>query len=101
MTFQPITTIASSHEALIGALDANDVAAIEAAVADLQAAVEALRQSGRPADAEAFRQQLPEAMALNQAARIRVNFLTDAGRRRIAAMAALRGTPSDLTYSRS
>ena len=101
MTFQAIETIASSQEALIGALDANDVAAIEAAVSDLQSAVDALRRSGRPADAEAFRHHLPEAMALNQAARIRVNFLTDGNRRRIAAMAALRGTPSGLTYSRS
>jgi len=98
MTFQPIERIASSQEALIGALDANNLAAIEAAVADLGAAVGDLRRS---ADAEALSEHLPTAMALNQAARVRVNFLTDNNRRRLHAMAAIRGASSGLTYSRS
>ena len=100
MTVQPIAFIASSQEALIDALGANDLAAIEAAVADLHEAVGALRRSDHVADAETLRHHLPTAMALNHAARIRVNFLTDNVRRRLHVVAALRGAPSGLTYSR-
>lgn len=97
MSLEAVTRIASCQEALIGALDANDIAAIEAAVSSLDEAVSGLRRSD---DTAAFRSALPEAMALNQAARIRVNFLTDNNRRRLNALAALRGAPSGLTYSR-
>jgi hypothetical protein len=95
MTGHVLSRIASSQEALIAALDANDVAAIEAAIASLEAAVGQLRRSGQ----SVLREALPEAMALNQAARIRVNFLTDNNRRRLEAVAAIRGAAAGLTYS--
>jgi hypothetical protein len=98
MTAHALDEIASCQEALIGALDANDPAAIEAAAASLDAAVAALRRSGCPLE---LRDALPEALALNQAARIRVNFLTDNNRRRLNAMAAIRGRASGLTYAPS
>ena len=94
MTAGALSKISSSQEALIGALDANDPAAIEAAVESLQWAVRELRG----ADPSALREALPEAMALNQAARVRVNFLTDANRRRQGALAAIRGAATGLTY---
>lgn len=97
MTAHALNEIVSCQEALIGALDSNDPAAIEAAAASLDSAVADLRRLGRPTH---VREALSEALALNQAARVRVNFLTDNNRRRLHAMAALRGTPSGLTYSR-
>jgi hypothetical protein len=96
MTEGALSQIASSQEALIGALDANDLAALEAAVASLESAVGELRRPGQHLLGEA----LSQALARNQAARVRVNFLTDSNRRRLHAMAALRGGPSGLTYSR-
>lgn len=98
MSAHPLSQVSSCQEALIGALDANDLAGIEAAVASLDAAVGALRRSDRPADQILLREALPEAMALNQAARIRVNFLTDNVRRRLDGLAAIRGTATGLTY---
>ena len=97
MTASALQQVVSSQEALIGALDANDAAAIEAAAASLDTAVTELGHSPCP---PSLREALHEALALNQAARIRVNFLTDNVRRRLNAMATLRGAPSGLTYSR-
>jgi hypothetical protein len=94
MTGTALDEVASRQEALVGALDANDPAAIEAAVESLESAVRELRR----ADPAALREALPEAMALNRAARIRVNFLTDANRRRLDALAAIRGAAAGLTY---
>jgi hypothetical protein len=95
MTAHALNEMVSCQEALIGALDANDPAAITAAAASLDAAVIELRRTGVPAD---IRDALPQALALNQAARVRVNFLTDNVRRRLDALAAIRGTASGLTY---
>lgn len=95
MTALAIQDVVSSQEALIDALDANDPAAIEAAAALLDTALGELRRIGSPAE---LGDALPMAMALNQAARVRVNFLTDNNRRQLNAMAAIRGLAAGFTY---
>lgn len=94
-----LDTLATSHEALIRALDGSDLAEIERATTALATAVHAARNSaewdgGNPA----LRERLLSLAALAHAAQIRVNFLTDMIRRRVDAAAALRGKQPQFTY---
>lgn len=98
MSLPILDRLASSHEALIAALDANDLAAIEAATADLAQAVEAARGLDAPADPGQFRERLASLAALAQAAQGRVNFLTDIVGRRIDTLSAMAGRAPTLTY---
>lgn len=97
---RPLTRLEACHVELIGALDRDDVAAIEAAIGEFGNALEAVRASG------AWRQR-PEVLDLvqricnlSEAARIRVNFLTDLNQRRIDALAVARGRPVAAPYGR-
>jgi hypothetical protein len=90
--------LASCHEALIRALDGHDLDAIEDATAALAAAVAATRAGSDLAGAPGLRERLLSLAALAQAAQIRVNFLTDTIRRRVNALAALRGAEPAIPY---
>lgn len=98
MSLIVLDRLAGAHEALIRALDGNDLAAIEAATVALASAVsgagatESLRSE---ADA---RERLHSLATLAVAAQQRVNFLTDRMRGRVAALAALGGQAETLTY---
>ncbi len=98
MSLRILDRLASSHEALIVALDANDLVAIEAATAALADAVEAARDLAPPADPAGFRDRLASLAALAQAAQGRVNFLTDMIGRRIDTVSAMAGRAPALTY---
>ena len=98
MSLQLLDRLASSHEALIVALDANDLAAIEAATADLADAVEAARAMAMPDERAGFRDRLASLAALAQAAQGRVNFLTDMVGRRVDTLSAMAGRAPTLTY---
>lgn len=99
MNIQLLDRLASSHEALIVALDANDLAAIETATADLAAAVEAARAMELPTDPTGLRERLASLAALAQAAQGRVNFLTDMVGRRVDTLSVMAGRAPTLTYS--
>jgi hypothetical protein len=92
-----LDALAKSHEALIRALDGDDLAEIEQATCALAEAVHEARRHewhGAPD----LRERLLSLAALAQAAQIRVNFLTDMIRRRVDAAAALRGAQPQITY---
>ena len=92
-----LDSLATSHEALIRALDGDDLAAIERGTAALAEAVHEARKHdwhGAPD----LKERLLSLAALAQAAQIRVNFLTDMIRRRVDAAAALRGAQPVALY---
>lgn len=92
-----LDTLAKSHEALIRALDGDDLAAIEKATATLAEAIHEARRHDWHS-APDLKERLLSLAALAQAAQIRVNFLTDMIRRRVDAAAALRGAQPQMTY---
>ena len=93
-----LDALASSHEALIRTLDGDDLARIEQATAALAEAVHEARRQEDWAGTPDMKERLLNLAALAQAAQIRVNFLTDTIRRRVNAMAALRGAEPAMTY---
>ena len=93
-----LDALATSHEALIRALDGDDLAEIERATAALAGAVQDARRQQDWADTPDMKERLLSLAALAQAAQIRVNFLTDMIRRRVDAAAALRGAQPVAVY---
>jgi hypothetical protein len=91
-----LDTLATAHEALIRALDGDDLAELERATAALAEAVHAARRHDGWQAAPEMKERLLSLAALAQAAQIRVNFLTDMIRRRVDAAAALRGAQPTL-----
>lgn len=96
MSLAVLDRLASAHEALIRSLDGNDLAAIDAATLGLVGAIAEARSSAVTPE---MKERLLSLAALAQAAQIRVNFLTDTLRRRVAALAALRGAEPAMTYA--
>ena len=92
-----LDTLARSHEALIRALDGDDLGEIEQATASLAEAVHEARRHDWHSTPD-LKERLLSLAALAQAAPIRVNFLTDMIRRRVDAAAALRGAQPQMTY---
>jgi hypothetical protein len=90
--------LTACHEALIRALDGDDLGAIEQATAALAEAVHEARKHDWHT-APDLKERLLNLAALAQAAQIRVNFLTDMIRRRVNAAAAVRGAQPQNTYS--
>lgn len=98
MSLALLDRLASAHEALIRALDGNDLATIEDATTKLAAAVsETGAIDALHGNLEA-RERLHSLAALAVAAQQRVNFLTDRMRTRVAVLAALGGQSETLTY---
>lgn len=93
-----LDALAGSHEALIRALDGDDLAEIERATAALAEAVHEARRHDGWQNAPGLKERLLSLAALAQAAQIRVNFLTDMIRRRVDAAAALRGAQPVAVY---
>ena len=93
-----LDALATSHEALIRALDGDDLAEIERATAALAEAVHDVRRHDGWQLAPGMKERLLSLAALAQAAQIRVNFLTDMIRRRVDAAAALRGAQPAALY---
>ena len=98
MNLAVLDRLASCHEALIRALDGDDLEAIETATLGLADAVASARASRDWASTPDVKERLLSLAALAQAAQIRVNFLTDTIRRRVNVMAALRGSEPAMTY---
>lgn len=91
MSAPALERLEASADALVGALDGPDPEAVLAAAADFRAAVATLRGLAAADPDPAWQIPLRRAAGLAGAAQMRVNFLTDANRRRLAAVAALRG----------
>jgi hypothetical protein len=93
-----IETLIACQSALLDALDAGDVAAIEDTTARVAAAVAAVRARGGWTDGAPEKDRISHALKQAEAARTRVNFLTDRTRRRIERLSELRGQRIVQTY---
>lgn len=101
MTLSALDRLEACHEQLIGALDAYDLEAVEAGVAGLREAVEDVRARGGWHDNPEIRERAQRVARLVEAARVRVNFLTDLNRVRIEALETARGRTAAMRYGRS
>lgn len=98
MSVAALEELVREERALIAALDADDVAAIARHSGTVEQAIARLRAPGAaPADATLAR----EALALADAARVRINVLSDMTARRLTRLAAATGLGATApTYGR-
>lgn len=99
MSHEKLQAMTEAHEALIAALDANDTAAIEAAVSAFGDSVQALRETAEPLGPDAAERAL-ELRRLTDQAQMRVNFLTDMVRRRLERLGEMGGRGQVAVYAR-
>jgi hypothetical protein len=99
MTLNALQRLENAHEHLIGALDANDVESIESRVEELRAAISAVRSMGGWRETPELKERAQRISKLGEAARIRVNFLTDMTRQRLQMLAAARGDAGGGVYA--
>lgn len=95
-----LASLETAHEGLIEALDANDIDAIEQRVDELRAAIAHVRSQGAWRECPRLKERAQRIVKLGEAARLRVNFLTDMNRRRIQTLTAARGEPAAAVYAR-
>jgi hypothetical protein len=84
---------------LIAALDSRNASAIEAATRTLADAVAAVRAQDSWRENGGVRDRLSHALKQTDAARIRINYLSDWTRQRIDSIAELRGAGLTQTYA--
>jgi hypothetical protein len=94
MSLDRLGRLQAAHEDLIAALDGQDVDAIEAGVEALRLAIADLRGQGGWRETPGLKDRARHIARLGEAARVRVNFLTDLTRQRLELLAAARGAGS-------
>jgi hypothetical protein len=99
MTATLIEQLITQHEALIAALDSRNVAQIEQATAKLNDTLAAMRAQDVWRGDSTTRERVNHALKQTDAARIRVNYLSDWTRQRIDSIAELRGGAPAQTYT--
>ncbi len=97
MTETDIEGIIAAQAALIAALDAGDVASIEATTATLSRMLSAVQSSG--AATRIRHDRVDHALRQTDAARTRVNYLADRNRQRLDRLAERRGAQRPSTYN--
>lgn len=100
MTQDMLGRLEAAHEALIAALDGGAIDDIELRLDALREAVEAVRAAGAWHDSRRMKERAQRIVQLGEAARIRVNFLTDMTRQRLQMLAAARGDTAGIVYLR-
>lgn len=101
MSVHALQRLEEAHEDLIGALDNADVEAIESKVEQLRTAISAVRSMGGWRESPDLKARAKRISQLGEAARIRVNFLTDLTRNRLDMLSAARGEALGGVYSHS
>ena len=91
----------AAQEALIASLDASDVLAIETAIDEFSDSLDGIRASGAWHATPETIAQLTRALSLCEAARIRVNYLTDLNRRRLCLLHQAAGADQRTAYDRN
>ena len=99
MTTSALQRLEEAHVDLIGALDANDVETIERLVEELKTAISAVRSFGGWRETPELKDRARRIVQLGEAARVRVNFLTDMTRQRRQMLASARGDVRVGVYS--
>lgn len=100
MSLQALGHLQAAHEGLIIALDANDVEAIEQRLDQLRDAIAVVRSTGGWRDCPQLKERAKLIAQLAEAARIRVNFLTDMTAQRLQMLASSRGQVTGGAYQR-
>lgn len=90
----------AAQEALIASLDASDVLAIETAIDEFSDSLDLIKASGAWHATPETIAQLTRALSLCEAARIRVNYLTDLNRRRMGLLHEAVGAETRTAYNR-
>ncbi len=99
MSLNALERLEGAHQELIDALDANDVEGIERRVEALRTAISEVRAMGGWRETPELKTRARRIAQLGEAARIRVNFLTDMTRQRLELLAAARGDFRPGTYA--
>ena len=99
MSSNALARLEAAHEGLIAALDGNDVEAIEGRLEELRTAISEVRSMGGWRESPDLKTRAKRIAALGEAARIRVNFLTDLTRQRLELLSAVRGEALAGAYS--
>ena len=94
-----LARIEAQHEALLAALDGNDIAAIERGSAELGESLASLKHFNTSPGPE-LKPAVVRIRRLAEAGTMRVNLLADHSRRRAEALAAMRGQGVSATYTR-
>ena len=100
MTPTVLDQLIASETTLIEALDGGDITALEAAMTDFHDTLDLLKSTGAWHATPETVAQLTRALALAEAARVRVNYLTDRTRRRISLLAEAAGVARASGYQR-
>jgi hypothetical protein len=101
MSDSALQQLNDAQTALIAALDARDVDAIEAANAAVAVAVEEVRVVGGWRDRPGLRDELVQILKRAEAARGHINALADRNRRELDKLISLAGPPRATAYARS
>jgi hypothetical protein len=100
VTLTVIERLILCETALIEALDGDDVAVLERATTDFGGTLDLLKDKGAWHATPETVAQLTRALALAEAARVRVNYLTDRTRRRIDLLGEAAGVVPMSRYRR-
>ena|SRR3712207_3854485 len=101
MTVASLDRLEACHVALIAALDAQDIDALEAMIDDFRDAVDTVRAQGGWRADPSVRGKVAHVAALADAARRRVNFLTDRNRQRLERIASASDRAPLAVYGRN
>ncbi|HEX4739507.1 MAG TPA: hypothetical protein VH331_18315 [Allosphingosinicella sp.] len=100
MSLDALRRLQQAHEELIEALDGQQVEKIEARVEQLRAAIAEVRSAAGWRDLPDAQESAQQIRRLGEAARIRVNFLTDRTAQRLQMLASARGDALGVPYTR-
>ena len=100
MSLDALRRLQQAHEDLIEALDGQQVDVIETRVEQLRAAIAEVRSAGGWHEMPQAQESAQHIRRLGEAARIRVNFLTDRTAQRLQLLASARGDAVGGTYRR-
>ena len=100
MSLDALKRLQLALEDLIAALDVYDGEAVEARVEQLRAAIAEVKSAGRWHDCPQAKESAQRIRRLGEAARVRVNFLTDRTAQRLQLLAAARGEAVSTPYVR-
>ncbi len=100
MSSDALDAVIAAERALIAALDACDAAAVEASTADYRHALGRVKAIDGWRQDDTIKTRANEALALADAARVRVNVMADHTRQRLQLLAAGRGQAGPIVYRR-
>lgn len=100
MSLEALRRLQQAHEDLIEALDGQQVDKIETGIDRLRAAITEVRAAGGWRDVPQAEESAQRIHRLAEAARVRVNFLTDRTAQRLQMLANARGDALGVPYTR-